>query len=102
MEGHVIAQPQLFTRTLKVQSKGSGVGQHGHVVHQIYAWLTGSLDPLQSGVTDDQGAKRVKRHHRRPRAQSDGGQTIKVGTKEHLSPQPRLVRKVKRPFFSFG
>lgn len=43
MEGHVIAQPQLFTRTLKVQSKGSGVGQHGHVVHQIYAWLTGSL-----------------------------------------------------------
>lgn len=42
MKGHVIAQPQLFTRILK-GSKGSGVGQHEHVLQQTRSWLTGVL-----------------------------------------------------------
>ena len=53
------------------------------------------LDPLQSGVTDDQGAKRVKRHHRRPRAQSDGGQTIRGGVEGTSQPSATSSTKGK-------
>ena len=59
MEGHVIAQLQLFRLAFSTfnthcvsSSKGSGVGQHGMCFNKH---VLGS--PLYSEVTDDQGAK---------------------------------------------